>query len=418
MNFITDPRFVISIPPVSCTVKDCVSIFLPGGIDLVRQDNGDRNATLFSPELEGDFDAVVINNAPGYQLEFTSIKSVDPSFTFDRADCKMYMQSIGDGVWICMAERTPLLYVGWSICPSELSGDGKGNLCATNQTWTEFTTWNTTVEMLKRTATTAYSITNISILSVDAISEPISAPIDKKNIETYLGIVMEDVPNAINRTNDTYGYEVGATSFQAQWGLGWLLRLYMNDFQTYADGGISILRGFISIPLQFSTIVQQQAPGGLASLPEDMHTTATLANSSYRAMAEPWTVWVFAFLSFSVALWSIAVLSWVSFYGPHTPNSSFFPEIDITSKSSMHTLPQSQDDGKILEVSDEVLEDLGKLTRIEGLGNGMTSCVIDGVSGKRVYCGSYRWTKNGEQIIVLVTERRKVEPLNKHEKYA
>jgi hypothetical protein len=110
MGFLTDPRFVSAIPPVSCDSGDCssvTSIFLPGSLELVRRDDGNRNSTLFSEELPGD--AVVINGAPGYQVEFSSI---DRNSKFDPADCKMYMDSLRDGLYICIAASGPKVLVG------------------------------------------------------------------------------------------------------------------------------------------------------------------------------------------------------------------------------------------------------------------------------------------------------------------
>lgn len=115
MGFITDPRFTTSIEPVICSGKDCVSIFLPGGIDTVRYDDNTDAKTLFSGDFPGDYTTIVVNNAPGYQIEYGSISSVDNEFQFDpNADCKTYLQSIGDGIHICMVEKGTQLYLGKS----------------------------------------------------------------------------------------------------------------------------------------------------------------------------------------------------------------------------------------------------------------------------------------------------------------
>lgn len=113
MGFITDPRFATSIDPVMCSGNDCLSIFLPGGMDTVRYDDSTDATTLFSGDFPGDYTAIVVNNAPGYQIEYGSIKSVDNEFQFDpNVDCKTYLQSIGDGIHICMAEKGTQLFLG------------------------------------------------------------------------------------------------------------------------------------------------------------------------------------------------------------------------------------------------------------------------------------------------------------------
>lgn len=111
--FITDPRFIASIEPVMCNGKDCLSIFLPGGMDAVRVDDSTGLKTLFSGDFPGDYSTIVVNDAPGFQIEYSSISSVDRNFEFDRkADCTMYLQSIGDGLYICVVERGNFMFLG------------------------------------------------------------------------------------------------------------------------------------------------------------------------------------------------------------------------------------------------------------------------------------------------------------------
>jgi hypothetical protein len=74
MGFITDPKFVTGVPPLSCSSgPNCTSIFLPGGLDLVRLQGQNPNATLFGSNLPGDYTTIVIENAPGAHLEFSSL---------------------------------------------------------------------------------------------------------------------------------------------------------------------------------------------------------------------------------------------------------------------------------------------------------------------------------------------------------
>jgi hypothetical protein len=113
MGFITDPRFATSIDPVMCSGNDCLSIFLPGGMDAVRYDDSTDATTLFNGDFSGDYTAIVVNNAPGYQIEYGSIKSVDNEFQFDpNVDCKTYLQSIEDGIHICMVEKGIQVFLG------------------------------------------------------------------------------------------------------------------------------------------------------------------------------------------------------------------------------------------------------------------------------------------------------------------
>jgi hypothetical protein len=273
------------------------------------------------------------------------------------------------------------------------------------------------VAMFSRKATVAYDAVNISILSIESITAPISTPVDIADFKLYCDIALASVPTTLNISANETSYENACTDLAVGYGLSFLLRLYETDYTTYSDGGLSLLRGFLAVPFQFSTALQQM--GDINRFPQENHVTASLSKNSYRAIAEPWTVLVFGVVAALVTFWGIGCLIWLTIYGPHSPNTSFFPEIDITSKSGVHKVRRSYyDKDQKFEVADETLEDLGKLTRMHGLGNGMSRSVVEAIRGKRVFCGSCPGSQNGENVIVLVTEREQVKLLNRHEKYA
>jgi hypothetical protein len=113
MGFMTDPRFVTSMTPVNCSGSACVSIFLPGGMGSVVIDDNTGSYTLFSGGYPGDYTVIVINDAPGYQMEYASIGVVDSGFQFDHdSECKMYLSSVQDGLFLCMVEKGMQLYLG------------------------------------------------------------------------------------------------------------------------------------------------------------------------------------------------------------------------------------------------------------------------------------------------------------------
>lgn len=417
MGFITDPRWVASVEPNSCSGKDCLSIFLPGGMDSVRYDDGTGGTTLFDGKFPGDYTTIVVNDAPGFQIEYSSIQSNDPNFQFDRSsDCKMYLQSLDDGLYLCMVQRDLQLYLGeylfpslvdrvinsscdagWSICPLVTN---LLKMCQKDLSWTETIRWNTTVAMFNRKATVAYDSQNISILSVESITAPEPYRVPIEDFQVYCDIVLAPIPPVLNMTANQTAFEDAGTNFNIEFGFGFLLRLYENDFTTYSDGGLSLLRSFLAVPFQFSTSLQQL--GNINSLPQANHVTASLSKSSYRAIIENWTVWAFGLAALAFTSWSVGCLVWIHFWGPDSPNTSFFPEIDITSKCSAE---------RKFETADETLDDLGKLTRAYGLGNGVSHSVIKAIEGKRVFCGSYRGAQYGEKNIVLVTERGQVKIL-------
>lgn len=273
--------------------------------------------------------------------------------------------------------------------------------------------------MYSRQATVAYDSQNVSILSILSITEPNPYPVPMADFKLWCDIVLAPVPTVLNMTANETTFDNGGTNFDVEYGLSYFLRLFETDYGTYLDGGLSLLRGFLAVPFQFSTALQQM--GDINLLPKENHVTASLSKSSYRAMVELWTVCVFGFLAFLLTSWGVGCLVWISFYGPDSPNASFFPEIDITSKSSIHMIRQpyySNYGHQAIEIPDNTLEDLGKLTRSYGLGNGKSSAVIQAIRGKRVFCGSRPGPQGEENIIVLVMERGQVRILNQQEEYA
>jgi hypothetical protein len=161
---------------------------------------------------------------------------------------------------------------------------------------------------------------------------------------------------------------------------------------------------------------------GYSDIPSDMKVTATLSTASYRAVIQPWTVWVFGISAVVLNIWSIGCIAWICFKGPNSPNTSLYPEIDIVSKSSScSTQPRYLrfDNQQVLHMPDDCLEDLGKLRRRSCLGNGTSPAVLNSISGKKIYCGACQSSKEGEKMIVLVTERdRRVLSLEPHKEYS
>ncbi|KFY76286.1 hypothetical protein V499_04012 [Pseudogymnoascus sp. VKM F-103] len=431
-GFLTDPRFVANMEPIKCEGDTCLSVFLPGGLHTVRVASGDKNSTLFKDELgAGQYESIIINQAPGYQVEFYDLPA---NYKFKSED----------------STHGPDLLSGWTVCPTDA---GVGN-CGQNTTWTEKYPMDqaTTTSMYKRYATVAYDAKNMSILSIERLTSPQATAIDADIIRTYFGIVMKDQPAFANSTAPVFSSansttpifksnseaSNACTSYTVQYGIFWILSLYRSDFNSYADGGLAVLRGFLSIPLQFSTEIWQQA--AMDTLPDDLRVDAQLSRVSYRALIQAWTVYIFGGSAFLVLAWCIGCLWWC-YLGPHTPNSSYFPEIDITSKGTSPAAAVRRPDGNYASSmrsgrassrtlhypqfgpfekgveQEEELEDLEYLMRKLGLGNGMSRAVVKGVKGKRIYCGAYIGEMGEADHIVIVTEKDRVRPLVKNKLY-
>jgi hypothetical protein len=101
-------KYVTGISPSNCTVN-CTSLFLPGGLELAREFGQNLNATLLQGGIFGNADAVLLNNASGIGLEFSSPYD---GFKFDiDNDCQLY-GSRNDSVQICITTDNSSLIVG------------------------------------------------------------------------------------------------------------------------------------------------------------------------------------------------------------------------------------------------------------------------------------------------------------------
>jgi hypothetical protein len=106
-------NFVTGMDPITCSGDNCTSIFLPGGVFNSRLLEPPTRPNLNLTLLKGDFltnaPVVLINNAPGYQVEFTPL---DESFSFLRNDCTMYGQTQGEGLYICVTSIDSTIVAG------------------------------------------------------------------------------------------------------------------------------------------------------------------------------------------------------------------------------------------------------------------------------------------------------------------
>jgi hypothetical protein len=104
-------NFVTGIDPVSCSGSNCTAVFLPGGIQLTRRLdvlNG-TSLNLNATVLDGA-PAVLINDAPGYQVEFFPIEA---DFSFQPStDCATFGETRGQGLRLCVASNNSTIVAG------------------------------------------------------------------------------------------------------------------------------------------------------------------------------------------------------------------------------------------------------------------------------------------------------------------
>jgi hypothetical protein len=101
-------KYVTGISAGNCTAN-CTSVFLPGGLELARVLGPNLNETLLEGGIFDHTDAVLLNNAPGMALHFSS--PID-GFAFDlKNDCQLY-EIRNDAVQICITPGDSSLVVG------------------------------------------------------------------------------------------------------------------------------------------------------------------------------------------------------------------------------------------------------------------------------------------------------------------
>ncbi len=261
------------------------------------------------------------------------------------------------------------------------------------------------MSLFSRRATVAYDRSNMSILSVERLSDAVPVKVNESDAQMYTKVIMAPIDKMLNWTANPDAYAYSAARANFLYGLSFLLRLYTSDFSTYHDGGAYLLRSFIAVPFQFATAMRQY--GNISQMPPENSVTATLSQSQYRAIIDVWTVWAFALLAFLSVSYCVVLLVWMGVSNMYSPELSAFPEIDMASKCSAPSgsnVRLLSDMDPHLEMADQTLKDLGQLTRDHGMGAGDSMLIVKAIRGRHIYCGLIPASVHDQEQIVLVTE--------------
>ena len=71
--------------------------------------NGNLNSTLLNGTMFDNAPVIVINNAPGFQLEFFPI---DGNYDFETSDCAIYGEQRHQGLRLCVGSKNSTIYAG------------------------------------------------------------------------------------------------------------------------------------------------------------------------------------------------------------------------------------------------------------------------------------------------------------------
>ena len=175
----------------------------------------------------------------------------------------------------------------------------------------------------------AYSGTNFSILSMEHLSPASESSvtfIPARNLSAAISKVLAPISDSVNASNPDW-INVAST-YSIMYGLGWGLRLYKDLYPNDEGPPLEILYNFMAIPFQFATTAIHYGLGD-DHLPDDMRTNATIATVYYRAIADPWVLYLYTAVALFMSAWCIVVLFVACLLAKATPKSSKFPEVDL-----------------------------------------------------------------------------------------
>lgn len=120
-SLLVDPRIVIPASPTSAICQNlgdnCVAYILPGELDWIKLE-GFNNKSLRDVHSPDDATSVLVENAPGYLLELSSLHN---GSLFGEADCKMYGASYGRPLKLCLKNGKDVLLGGDSTIANFLT---------------------------------------------------------------------------------------------------------------------------------------------------------------------------------------------------------------------------------------------------------------------------------------------------------
>ncbi|OAP60303.1 hypothetical protein AYL99_05305 [Fonsecaea erecta] len=306
-SILTDPKFVVRVAPVSsnCHGSDCKSLFLPGGLELVLKADG---TSLFDGNQPED-PVIIVHDAQGYQLDFSS-----QDYTFNTSvDCNTYGLPVS-ALYACVAGRNDTIFSGFTVCPFNLMSNGA---CQSDQSWTQHLQASVAMNIYRRTSTVAYDRSNFSILSVESLGPPTVAS-DEDSVSDLQQLFEIMYPKLTTIIGDIEASLEHFDSGQAWTDLAYLASVYCiqaeitaaelfltDGYPSWINGQRDILEGFLTIPVQFGTLLLRQIDQSI--LGDSLTTTASFARVSFRVRSEPWTIIMFT--SVTAGLVASAILA-------------------------------------------------------------------------------------------------------------
>ena len=264
----------------------------------------------------------------------------------------------------------------------------------------------------RRRATVAHHRRNLTIFNILSITDPVPAELSVADMRHVYSKALVPPANLKAITNQTDSNAANKLLYQ----LGYTLRLYHADFPADLQRPLDVLRGFLAVPVVFSTTVWTYAnqtttrKQGLVPIPPDLETTASGAVVTLRVIAGLWTVITFDILVAVLVVWSGSIYFYIWWNRMInkivSPNTSSFGEIDVSAKTA-YAAPMER--GLTEHGVPDGNSDWSSMLRDAGLGNAESRAIINVIQGQRVRVANI----DGVQKLILVTAGDGVQFSNK-----
>ena len=308
-----------------------------------------------TPEL-----AYVTENTKGYRLDFTPLVGAWPPFN---NYCSNYSTVLGLSLVSCVAteidaQNVSSIVAGFRVCdPTTLFGQPCPD---PNNITMQYTTQ---MDVSWARATTAYSLRNATILSIQGLTETEDYPIDVQYF-------FQAFTSPFQQTNLFAALDLSNPSASSSVTSQLVLSL-IADFAFAGQGPLSgnyQLRNVMAYAMTIGSLEQDEVENSGRQFVTKIAYTIQLASYS---------LYVYIALGGVILLWCFSVLAWCSW--TTTANTSGFPEIDFATK---WVPPSSAVEGMSNATSRGVLRKLGGKMKVflgEGVkdaGDGLRRVVV------------------------------------------
>ncbi|ERF73581.1 hypothetical protein EPUS_07515 [Endocarpon pusillum Z07020] len=353
-EFLVNPRFVVDITPVDRGNQSCST-----GYDINKGQACTRN--IFLPTSAGsaldethpEADLVVVQDAIGYQLEFTSL---DEAFQFDSAaHCHIYGTDFTAFQLCLRSAYDARIAARLNYCAIF---DGRNGSCLSSTEWAEAPGWRTLMEATLRKADVAYSRRNNTIVAHFFKSDKNPAAVEAGDLLQAYNLLIDSKPPQVSSGSDTLNdiiesvfsggdldnisdtlaslVTVNKLSVSIPSAFHVLDLIYLSSSRR-AFRGSEILQNLLAIPLWYCS--QSSASNVVLSEADPTTSFQTftdntrqgpevfLARSEYNLTVGRWTVMAYAVLGGVAIVFCFVALTLATFHprAASLPDVTFFP---------------------------------------------------------------------------------------------